>query len=269
MARDAYDDCIAELDRQLGLLLDELGRRGLLPQTDVIVTSDHGEAFGDHGRIGHAHGVLFEEVGVPLVILSAEAPPGRVITAPVSLRDIPATVVDRLGVAGDSPFPGRSLAAGWHAQADSAPAPRVTPAFSEQASRSDSGPQAGPGGLRPGFQMSLVDGGRHYIRDGLGREYLFDLAADPYEMIDVRDRPERRPEVCSLRRGLLGVLSERPGSDAVERVYLNDFRRSLESAVADDRREPAVAGPIVKDRPAGEPVARGVRVTSLPRRPHD
>ena len=52
MARDCYDDCIAYLDEQLGRLLDELDRQGLLADTDVIITSDHGEAFGEHGIVG-------------------------------------------------------------------------------------------------------------------------------------------------------------------------------------------------------------------------
>ena len=47
----AYDDCIADLDEQIGRLFDELGPRGVLEQTWVIITSDHGESFGEHA--GH------------------------------------------------------------------------------------------------------------------------------------------------------------------------------------------------------------------------
>ena len=73
LARDCYDDCIAFLDEQLGRLLDQLQRGGLLDNTVVIITSDHGEAFGDHGHFGHGPGVYLEEVGVPLVILAPGA----------------------------------------------------------------------------------------------------------------------------------------------------------------------------------------------------
>ncbi len=81
MARDCYDDCIAFLDEQLGRLLDELKVQGLLETTDVIITSDHGEAFGDHGSFGHAYTVNLDEVGVPLIILSPKAPGGCEVTA--------------------------------------------------------------------------------------------------------------------------------------------------------------------------------------------
>ena len=49
-AADAYDDCIADLDEQLGKLVDELDRRGILEQTWLIIASDHGESFGEHRR---------------------------------------------------------------------------------------------------------------------------------------------------------------------------------------------------------------------------
>ena len=111
MARDCYDDCIAFLDEQLGRLLDRATGQGLLDNTVVIITSDHGEAFGDHGFFGHSHSLYLDEIGVPLVILSPGAPAGRVVDSPVSLRDLPATVVDLLGLSAGSPFPGRSLAA--------------------------------------------------------------------------------------------------------------------------------------------------------------
>ncbi len=77
MARDCYDDCIASLDEQLGRLLETLQSRGLLENTDVIITSDHGEAFGEHKTFGHSYSVMLNEVGVPLVILSPALRPGE------------------------------------------------------------------------------------------------------------------------------------------------------------------------------------------------
>src|SRR5262249_31334256 len=51
--RDAYDDSIAYLDHQIGMLLNTLQERGWLDNTMVIVTGDHGEAFGEHGYFTH------------------------------------------------------------------------------------------------------------------------------------------------------------------------------------------------------------------------
>src|SRR5262249_19120194 len=64
LARDCYDDCIAFLDEQLGRLLGTLERQGILENTVVIITSDHGESFGDHGAFGHSYSVFLDEVGV-------------------------------------------------------------------------------------------------------------------------------------------------------------------------------------------------------------
>ena len=114
MAIDVYDDSIFYLDRQLGTLLDELSRRGVLDNTLVIVASDHGEHLGDHGLFFHGCSLYRQVVGVPLVIVEPiRVPEGRVITSPVSLRDIPATVVDLLRLKGNAPFPGRSLGRLW------------------------------------------------------------------------------------------------------------------------------------------------------------
>jgi arylsulfatase A-like enzyme len=233
MARDCYDDCIAYLDEQLGRLLDELERRGLLADTDVIITSDHGEAFGDHAIFGHAYSVNFDEVGVPLVILGPDAPAGRTVQSPVSLRDLPATVVDRLGLSEGSPFPGRSLAAYWGLAPGQVPAGATTPAFSEQSNATAFQPRPGPGGGQPGFQMSIVTLGHHYIRDGTGGERLFDLINDPFESVNLLASAGSRPEVDRFRRVLLKVLNDEPGSVEVEQGYLDRFRRALEAAVGE------------------------------------
>ncbi len=114
LASDAYDDCIASLDQQLGTLFAGLTRWGLLERTVVIVTADHGEQFGEHGHFRHGNSLYEPEIHVPLVIVAPSGvPAGRVVPGPVSLRDIPATVVDLLGWRGESPFPGSSLARTW------------------------------------------------------------------------------------------------------------------------------------------------------------
>ncbi len=55
-AAAAYDDCIADLDERIGMLVDELGRRGMLEQTWLVIVSDHGKSFGEHSGY-FCHGV--------------------------------------------------------------------------------------------------------------------------------------------------------------------------------------------------------------------
>ena len=64
----AYDDCVADLDEQVGRLIDELERRGVLEQTWVIVTSDHGESFGETpDMFCHGTSLYQTELHVPLL----------------------------------------------------------------------------------------------------------------------------------------------------------------------------------------------------------
>ena len=127
MAIDVYDDCIAYLDRRLGILLEELDRRGVLDDTLVIVTADHGEHLGDHLLFFHGCSLYRQLVQVPLVIVDPKGvPANRVVAEPVSLRDVPATVVDLLGLGRDAPFPGRSLARFWSARAAATPPSRCS-----------------------------------------------------------------------------------------------------------------------------------------------
>jgi arylsulfatase A-like enzyme len=82
----AYDSEIRALDESLGRLY---GTMGWDEETVVIVTSDHGEEFGDHGGGGHGHSLFSELLHVPLVF---HGPPGRFVTGrvdePVSLVDV-------------------------------------------------------------------------------------------------------------------------------------------------------------------------------------
>jgi arylsulfatase A-like enzyme len=267
MARDCYDACIAYLDEQLGRLLDELKRQGLLANTDIIITSDHGEAFGNNGMLGHCFSVNLDETAVPLVMLSPGAPAGKKVSHPVSLRDLPATVVDRLGLSAGSPFPGRSLAVYWELPAGPVPPDITSPAFSEQVSKTESHPQPGPWGMPPGFEMSIVSANRHYIRDGEGNERLYDLLNDWFEHVDLLKSSDGKREVEPFRRMLLNVLTDNQGSVEVERGYLKHFRETLRSLVG-PARERSSPPRHAKDTDSDQDDAdHGQAVTAL-RSPH-
>jgi len=104
-----HDGGIAELDSRIGALLVELRRRGLLENTLVVFTSDHGEELFDHGKVGHG-GTLFEEVvRIPLIVrLPGPGAPGRV-TAPVRLLDVLPTILTVAGIPVPKAIEGTSL----------------------------------------------------------------------------------------------------------------------------------------------------------------
>jgi arylsulfatase A-like enzyme len=206
--RDSYESCIAYIDRYLDRLLDELGRRGLREKTLVIVTSDHGEHFNEHGFLGHGLSLYRGEVHVPLLIFPPSGAPGtRVVPAPVSLRELPATVVELLGVGDRAPFPGPSLSRFWSPELTGPPPPH-TPVLSEVAKQKRFPPVPGiPATLGP--VRSLVTEGKVYIRNGDGREELYDLLNDPQETDNLVDEAEHRALLPDLRR-ILGELIGSP-----------------------------------------------------------
>lgn len=104
----AYAAAMRYLDAQVAGLLDSLEERGALKNTWVILTADHGEEFGEHGVTGHGHNLYRTTVQVPLVIWGPGLEPGT-SDAPVSLRNIPATVMEWIRPGGPGGFPGVSL----------------------------------------------------------------------------------------------------------------------------------------------------------------
>jgi arylsulfatase A-like enzyme len=228
LARDSYDDCIAALDQQLGLLLDELDRRKLLSDTLVIITSDHGEQFGEHGVFNHGFSVYAQEVHVPLLLISKDTPKGLSIPEPVSLRDIPATVVDLAGLAGESPLPGRSVAECWRSSARSAQASGAW-AASEVDIPAVIGPERGHGPPQRGFAMSLFAQGLHYLVDVRGNEELYELASDPRELRNLKDDPRETPALDRFRNSLGEFLRRNRVTSGVAGDYQKQLGRLLEN----------------------------------------
>ena len=198
----AYDASIASLDHQLRNLFRDLETRGLLKNTFIIVTSDHGEEFNEHGLLNHGSSLYLPSVHVPLLVLHPGVVPSSVVVeSPVTLRDIAATVLDVARVPTSAQLPGESLARWWKplpAAGDSATSPSVglSPLIAEldYARNLPRTFAVSKGDMR----SEIVDGFR-FIRNGDGRGELYDLRLDPWEQRDLVSTPEQASRSAALR----------------------------------------------------------------------
>lgn len=189
-AMGAYDGAIAYLDQEVSRLLAELDRRGLLHNTLVILTSDHGEEFAEHGLVHHGNSLYRASLHVPLILgFGDRVPAATRVTTPVSIRDIPATVLDLTGIGG--PFPGRSLARFWTAPETA----EADPVFSEVRYAALL-PEWYPSSK--GDMISVLHQGLRYIRNGDGTVEVYDLSRDGPELINLAADSSQAPTIARL-----------------------------------------------------------------------
>ena len=174
---DSYDASLAYLDDSLGQLFRELERRGLLANTLVVVTADHGEEFGEHGLWYHGNSLYFNALHVPLLMrLPGRVPEAQRVQPEVSLTDLAATIVETAGLPKSAAFPGSSLARFWQNEASDGP-------VISSVRKGVRLPAWYP--ISTGDMVSVVEHGKHYIRAATGREELFDIVTDPREAHDL------------------------------------------------------------------------------------
>ena len=94
---DRYDDEVAESDAQIARLVAALGPEAA--SSVIVIASDHGEAFGEHGEVTHSLFVYDTTLRVPLVI-TGPGVTARTIDGPISLVDVAPTVLPLLGLPG-------------------------------------------------------------------------------------------------------------------------------------------------------------------------
>lgn len=192
---DIYDNAIHWVDRNLNAVLGSLQQQGLLERTLVVIASDHGEGFLEHGSEGHARNLYSEVTEVPLLIL----PPfwidgGVVVHERVQNVDIWPTILDLVGAPalpgaqGVSLLPAIETAAG---QARQAPGERVNdrgrPVFAELDRT------WGTTNGKPSPMIAVTEGPWRFIFYEKFPEHfeLFDHHADPGEKANLRaEHPE-------------------------------------------------------------------------------
>jgi arylsulfatase A-like enzyme len=206
LVRDSYDNCLAYLDERLGELFDTLQRRGVLDHTLVIVTSDHGEELGEHGLFEHGESLYRPEVRVPLLFVLP--PPSQspvVVRETVSLRDLPATIVELVGLSAGAPFPGLSLATLWRdSSPGTAPGARdLDGVISELSAPNPGNPSLGRSPAARGSLISLAEGDYVYIRNERDkREQLFHERDDPDELVNRAKLEAMEPVLRRFRQRL-------------------------------------------------------------------
>ncbi|MGH7502341.1 MAG: sulfatase-like hydrolase/transferase [Longimicrobiales bacterium] len=189
----AYEASIAYLDDRLGLLLDSLQARGVLDNTLVIVTSDHGEEFGEHGMFEHGGNLYFEQIHVPLVLsLPGHLPEGLVIEAPVSTRELAATIDAIAQSSPVSSLPGPPLTRFWTVAGNHA-----IPVLAELVP-----------GREPGHRMTTVLAeGFQFIRNPDGTSELYDLASDWAEQNDRSTTRDANTIIARVRAAAVAFAS--------------------------------------------------------------
>jgi arylsulfatase A-like enzyme len=202
--KDAYDECLAYLDNQLGLLLDRLKVLGLLDKTLIIVTSDHGESFGDHSFYGHGNNVYRNLIHVPLIIRYPSKVPTKFrVSEAVGLQAIPASVLNLVGFDSQSTFPGTSISHFWSQGLGNSREAKSL-AFAESLKGIVHNP-AYPLGRR-GITKSLTSSKWNLILHEEGDIELFEVDRDPEELYNQANTSEGKAVIKELGPQLKSLM---------------------------------------------------------------
>ena len=195
-----YDAGIAQLDQRVGEFVEALEARGLLEDTALIVTSDHGEEFFERGGVLHSHTLYRELVRVPLIVVGPSVPPGERRDEVVGLVDIMPTVLGMLGVPVPRDLQGADLSTLWRT-----PGKGLSTRSLHLSTREWRGRLWGErrAGVREGRYML-----HHRLPEGAVE--LYDVVADPEERLDLSDR---EPEVVERMMRQLRAHEERSRPD--------------------------------------------------------
>jgi len=178
--KSLYDGEIAFMDREVGKLIKGIEDLKLRETTLIVLLSDHGEEFFEHGGFAHGHSLFTELLAVPLIFsLPGVLPEGASISRQVRLVDVMPTILDVLGIEAQEHFEGVSLLHLMRAGAGSgAPATGVLPAdraYGEALLH------------RPEMKSITAYPWKLICSDEIGHPRLFSLDSDPLELSPVTD----------------------------------------------------------------------------------
>jgi arylsulfatase A-like enzyme len=181
-----YDNSFAYVDEQIGRLVKRLSSSPGWANTIVIITADHGEAFGEHGAYGHGRDLHREEIHVPLIIFGRGIRVGKRIVPAVATRSLFATVLD-LALGKGFPLPDYSLTRFWK------PAAQESPDGEGVVSELDEKVET---------PLSLTTSQWHYIHPAKAVEELYNWKDDPEEKHNLSTLPQYQDTLKTLHAQL-------------------------------------------------------------------
>jgi arylsulfatase A-like enzyme len=216
---------IGYLDRVVGAFLDRLSALGLADDTVVVLTGDHGDQFGEQGKVDHGETLHNRVLHVPLGFRwPGRIAPGR-SDSPVQLIDVFPTILEVAGLAVPPALDGRSLAPVLLGREREIP-PRA--AFAElRADREECGRWRGSGPCRLDRYAVQTERFKYVSSKVPPFERLYDLAADPLE---TRDVAAEHPDVLAAQRRLLEAYT----AAAVPPASAGQAREGTPEGVPDD-----------------------------------
>lgn len=165
-----YDGGITFMDFQIGKLIDRLKELGLYDNSIIIITSDHGEAFGERNLVNHGVSVYQDQVHIPLIIRYPNTNKGRIVNELVSSVNLLPTILDTLGYDISEDFERKSLLKSEPNSSESVVSESYTAGQMLQ--------------LPKGFnfvERALFSGVYKFISSTAGKRELYDLSKDPDE----------------------------------------------------------------------------------------
>jgi arylsulfatase A-like enzyme len=189
---DEYDAGLNYDDEYVGRLLDRLKQAGILKNTVVLITSDHGESLGDHGLKYHGSCLYRELVHVPLIVSwPGHTPEGLHVEEPVSTALIASTLTAIAG--GDAQlFPGPPLTELWGESADSKNSPDAVSELPQtnNFTHDDQALQGKEPLASNGSMRSIVSSQWQLIQHEKWPDRIYDWKTDPKELKDLIGTPE-------------------------------------------------------------------------------
>lgn len=241
-----YEASVFQLDRMFGAVLGEIAQRGLLDESLIVFTADHGEILRRDGALfnwSHGFQLAPEVLSVPMMLYGPGVVPGRYGAVSRSIDVFP-TVAGLAGVEVRSALEGEDLSEAIRRPATVAPPERLgyshTSLFSDEVwqrySRYESlssrftqdDPEAIWVGARQGDRMFKI----RRRADGKWETVAFDLASDPTETVDIFDpanaaHAEVAAALRNYKSALLAAHAKMPAKDMLDSERRLELLRSL------------------------------------------
>ena len=209
----AYYGLTSFLDHCIGRIMTSLEDAGLMEDTIIIYTSDHGEMLGDKGLWTKM--VMYEaSAGIPMIISGGDIPKGKVTATGAHLLDIATTVVEGVGLEKPEGWPGQNLAQLAHEEEN-----KSRPLFTEYHD----------GGASTGTFMLAWDDWKLVYYVGM-QPQLFNLGEDPQEKHDLALNPAFA-EIIEIGKAHLKAICD---PEAVSAKAFEDQRRMIEKLGGED-----------------------------------